>query len=32
MGEADADFMRQLKGHHGSAMAETELRRGDEPR
>lgn len=32
-GEADADFMRQMKGHHGSAiaMAETELRHGDDP-
>lgn len=31
-GEADADFMRQMKGHHGSAiaMAETELRHGDD--
>ena len=32
-GEADADFMRQMKVHHGSAiaMAETELRHGDDP-
>lgn len=32
-GEADVDFMRQMKGHHGSAiaMAETELRHGDDP-
>ena len=32
-GEADADFMRQMKVHHGSAiaMAETELRYGDDP-
>lgn len=33
IGEADADFMRQMKGHHGSAiaMAQTELRHGDDP-
>jgi uncharacterized protein (DUF305 family) len=32
MGEADADFMRQMKVHHRSAiaMAETELRHGDD--
>lgn len=32
-GEADVDFMRQMKVHHGSAiaMAETELRHGDDP-
>lgn len=32
-GEADADFMRQMKAHHGSAiaMAETELKHGDDP-
>ena len=32
-GEPDADFMRQMKVHHGSAiaMAETELRHGDDP-
>lgn len=32
-GEADADFMRQMKGHHQAAiaMAETELRHGDDP-
>ncbi len=32
-GEADADFMRQMKIHHGSAiaMAETELQHGDDP-
>lgn len=32
-GEADADFMRQMKVHHGSAiaMAETALRHGDDP-
>ncbi|PKP94975.1 MAG: DUF305 domain-containing protein [Alphaproteobacteria bacterium HGW-Alphaproteobacteria-16] len=32
-GEADADFMRQMKGHHQAAiaMAETELRYGEDP-
>lgn len=32
-GEADGDFMRQMKVHHGSAiaMAEAELRHGDDP-
>ncbi len=32
-GAADADFMRQMKVHHGSAiaMAETELRHGKDP-
>lgn len=32
-GEADTDFMRQMKGHHQAAiaMAETELRHGDDP-
>lgn len=32
-GEPDEDFMRQMKVHHGSAiaMAETELRHGDDP-
>lgn len=32
-GEADVDFMLQMKGHHGSAiaMAETELRHGRDP-
>jgi uncharacterized protein (DUF305 family) len=32
-GEADEDFMRQMKVHHGSAiaMAETQLRHGDDP-
>lgn len=32
-GDADADFMRQMKVHHGSAiaMAEAELRHGKDP-
>lgn len=32
-GEADVDFMRQMKVHHTAAiaMAETELRHGDDP-
>ena len=33
-GEADVDFMRQMKVHHGSAIAiaQTELRYGGDPR
>jgi uncharacterized protein (DUF305 family) len=32
-GEADVDFMRQMKVHHAAAiaMAEAELRHGDDP-